>query len=781
MPHPKKIALACALALAATTVLAQGHVIKDIRLEGISRTEAGTVFSHLPIRVGDTYSPELGAESLRSLYASGMFQDVQLDMDGNVLVVRVQERPTVANIHTTGISEFDAKGVEKSLRDVGLAEGFIFDRAVLDRAVQELRRQYLSRGRYSADVKVTVTPVERNRVRINIDVDEGPAAKIQQIRFVGNKVYDDGDLRDEMQLGTPNWFSWYTKRDQYSREKLTADLEAIRALYNNNGYLDFKIDSTQVSVSPDKSEIFVTINIDEGKKYTIKDIRLTGDMLGLEPEFEDLVDIKPGSVYNASEVNGLAKKFTDRLSALGYAFARAIPNPVVDPENPDEVSVVYTIDPGRRVYVRKVNITGNTRTQDEVIRREVRQYEASWFDSDKVAVSRDRIDRLGFFETVTAEPEPVPGSPDEVDLAVNVKERPTGNISVGAGYSTSEGIVLSGGFSQNNVFGTGNSLSLEVNTSKSSRTYAASFTQPYITTSGISQSFEIYDRKLDLDELEITHDVKYETYGAGVTYGVPITENDQIFLGGKFEMTDVTVGSGAPNRYKDYVHDYGKKPKSIAATIGWSRDTRDNILAPTRGRYQRLFGEISLPVLDLKYYRATYQFQQFVPITKSITFAFNTELGYGDGYAGKQYPFFKNFYGGGIGSVRGYDTSSLGPRDTGPTGDGDASGGNRKLNFSLELLTPIPGADRTLRMFTFLDGGWVWGRKAFYKQLADGRYAVDRYKKDKLDLGDLRYSVGFGLAWISPMGPLKLSFAFPLNKKDSDELQRFQFQIGTGF
>ena len=262
-----------------------------------------------------------------------------------------------------------------------------------------------------------------------------------------------------------------------------------------------------------------------------------------------------------------------------------------------------------------------------------------------------------------------------------------------------------------------------------------------------------------------------------MTYGVPITENDQIFLGGKFEMTDVTVGSGAPRRYVDYVNDYGKKPKSIAATIGWSRDTRDNILAPTRGRYQRLFGEISLPVLDLKYYRATYQFQQFVPVTKSITFAFNTELGYGDGYAGKQYPFFKNFYGGGIGSVRGYDTSSLGPRDT----DGDASGGNRKLNFSLELLTPIPGADRTLRMFTFLDGGWVWGRKAFYKQLADGSYAVDRYKKDKLDLGDLRYSVGFGLAWISPMGPLKLSFAFPLNKKDSDELQRFQFQIGTGF
>ena len=467
MPYPKKITLACLGALMAAQVWAQGHVIKDIRLEGISRTEAGTVFSHLPIRVGDTYTAELGAMSLRSLYASGMFQDVQLDMDGNVLVVRVQERPTVANIHTTGIAEFDSKGVEKSLRSVGLSEGSVFDRAVLDRAVQELRRQYLTRGRYSAEVKTTVTPVERNRVRVNIDVDEGTTSKIQQIRFVGNKVYSEGDLRDEMQLGTPNWFSWYTKRDQYSREKLEADLEAIRALYNNNGYLDFKIDSTQVSISPDKSGIYVTINVDEGKRYKIKGIRLTGDMLGLEPEFEELVDIKPGSVYNASAINALGKKFTDKLSTVGYAFARAVPSPVVDPENDDEVTIVYTIDPGRRVYVRNVLISGNTRTQDEVIRREVRQYEASWFDSDKVAVSRDRIDRLGFFETVTAEPTPVAGSPDEVDLNVHVKERPTGNISVGAGYSTSEGIILSGGFSQNNIFGTGNSLSLEVNTSKS--------------------------------------------------------------------------------------------------------------------------------------------------------------------------------------------------------------------------------------------------------------------------------------------------------------------------
>ncbi len=388
-----------------------------------------------------------------------------------------------------------------------------------------------------------------------------------------------------------------------------------------------------------------------------------------------------------------------------------------------------------------------------------------------MAVSRARIDRLGFFETVTAEPEPVTGSPDEVDLEVKVKERPTGNISIGAGYSTSEGIIISGGFSQNNAFGTGNSLSVDVNTSKSTRVYSINFTQPYITTSGVSQSIELYDRRIDLDELEVTDDVVYETYGAGLSYGIPVTENDQIFLGGKFEMTDVKAGANAPNRYKEYVYDYGKKPKSIALTLGWSRDTRDNVLAPNSGRYQRLSGEISLTVLDNKYYRATYQFQQYWPITTSITFAFNTELGYGDGYGGDPYPFFKNFYGGGIGSVRGFESYSLGPRDS----DGDAAGGNRKFNFSIELLAPIPGADRTLRMFTFLDGGWIWGRRAIY------RNGQTYYEKDKLSLGDLRYSVGIGLAWISPMGPLKLSLAFPLNKKDSDELERFQFQIGTGF
>lgn len=768
MFNPKKSALALALAFVATSVLAQGHIIKDIRLEGIARTEPGTVFSHLPIRVGDSYSPELGAQAMRSLYASGLFKDVELDMDGNVLVVRLQERPSVAEIATTGITEFDKKGVEKSLRDVGLAEGRIFDRSTLERATQELRRQYLSKGHYSVAVKNTVTPLERNRVRINMDVDEGPVSKIEQIRFVGNHVYDDGDLRDEMQLGTPNWFSWYTKRDQYSREKLAGDLEAIRALYNNNGYLDFRIDSTQVEISPDKSKIYLTVNVTEGKKYKIKDIRLTGDMLGLEPEFEELIDIKPGSTYNASEVNGLGKKIEERLSTLGYAFAHATPVPQFEGPDSDEVSVVYTIDPGRRVYVRRVNITGNTRTRDEVIRREVRQYESNWFDSDKVAISRDRVDRLGFFETVEMEPKPVTGTPDQVDLEVKVKERPTGNISLGAGYSTSEGIILSGGFSQNNVFGTGNALGVEVNTSKSTRTYAASFTQPYFTDNGVSQSFEIYDRRVDLDELDISN-VAYETYGAGVTYGVPITENDQIFLGGKFEMTDVELRGDSPDRYKQYVKDFGQKPKSVAATIGWSRDTRDNVLAPTRGRYQRLFGEVTLPVADLRYYRASYQIQQYIPLSKSWTFAMNGEVGYGDGFGGKAYPFFKNFYAGGIGSVRGFDTSSLGPRDS----NGDAMGGNKKVNFSLELLAPLPGADRTLRIFGFLDGGNVWGSSY---NARDGIYHNQNFS-----LSDLRYSAGIGIAWISPMGPLKLSFAVPLNKKEDDEVQRFQFQIGTGF
>lgn len=771
MPTVSKLAAALLGALA----FAQGaaaFTISDIRVEGISRTEPGTVFSHLPFRAGDEYTAEKGTRAIHALYASGLFRDVTLTQDGDVLVVHIVERPAVATIETSGIKAFDKDAVEKSLRDVGMAEGRIFDQAVLERADQELRRQYLARGYYGVSVKTTVTPLERNRVRITISVDEGRASSISAIRFVGNKTFDNDELADLMQLGVPNWFSWYTKRDLYSREKLAADLESIRSFYMNQGYLDFKIDSVQVSIAPNKSDVYVTINMTEGEKYTVNDVRLTGDLLGLDSELQALITLEKGEMYNAEKVKNVSSAITDKLATLGYAFATANASPISDAQG-RTVDIVYTVDPGRRAYVRRVNITGNNRTRDEVIRREVRQYEAAWFNSDLVKLSRDRIDRLGYFESVTAEPKPVPGTRDQVDLEVNVKERPTGSISLGAGYSTSEGIILSAGFAQNNVFGTGNSVSVDVNTSKSQRTIALSVVQPYITPEGISRSWDVYDRSVDLKELEVA-DVKYDTRGFGVSWGIPFTELDRVFLGGRFEMTDVKSNANSPWRYQNYEDKYGDNPMTVALTLGWSRDSRDNSLAPTRGVYQRLNGEFALPGFDIQYYKATYQYQQYIPLSRTWTLAFNGEVGWGDVY-GKtdEFPFFKNFYAGGIGSVRGYNSGSLGPKEYDPSdGDSDNLGGDRMLTGSIEILAPLPGGDRTLRVFGFLDAGYVWGYEGV---------GARQYRRQSMSLSDLRYSTGIGVAWISPLGPLKFSIAAPLNDKDGDDIQRFQFQIGTGF
>ena len=771
---------AAVIAAYAAGAAAQVFTIRDIRVEGIQRTEPGTVFSHLPFRVGDEYTPERGSQAIHELYASGLFRDIDLAVEGDVLVVNLIERPAVADIETNGIRAFDAEGVEKSLRDVGLAEGRIFDHSILDRADQELRRQYLSQGYYGVEVKTTATPLERNRVRITINVDEGAASSIKQVRFVGNTVFDSDELLDQMQLAPKNWLSWYTRRDLYSREKLAADLETIRSYYLNQGYLDFRIDSVQVSVAPNKSDVFITINLTEGKQYRLDTVTLSGDLLNLNAEVEPLLEFEKGEIYNAEKINQISQKIVDKFSSLGYAFATATPNPVPVPDT-DLVQIVYTVDPGRRAYVRHVNITGNTRTRDDVIRREVRQYESAWFDSDAVKLSRDRIDRLGYFDSVTAEPKPVEGTRDQVDLEIAVKERPTGSISLGAGYSTSDGVILSAGFAQDNVFGSGKSVGVEVNTSQSQRTYAFNLGEPYITPEGISRNWTVYDRRVDLDELDVSN-VAYETIGAGINFGLPVTEYDRIFVGARFEMTEVDLRGdrnmaayddvASPERYWNYVDEYGERSQAALLTLGWSRDSRDNALAPTRGRYQRLSAEFALPALDQRYYRATYQITQYLPLSRSWTLGLNMQVGYGDTYGDEMYPFFKNFYAGGIGSVRGFESSSLGPRDS----NGDSLGGDREFVFSAELLTPLPGADRTLRGLLFFDAGNVWG----YKGTRDSSGHV-HYDHESIDFGNLRYSVGFGIAWISPLGPLKFSLAFPLNEEEGDDTQRFQFQIGTGF
>lgn len=741
----------------AAAAFAQEFVVKDIRVEGIQRTEAGTVFSYLPLRVGDRFDPDKGVAAIRALYATGLFKDVRLEVDGAVLVVVVEERPAIASIEFTGIKEFDKDAVKKSLREVGLAEARVFDRSLLERAEQELKRQYLGRGLYAVQVTTTVTPVERNRVNIVMAVDEGEAARIRSIRFTGNKAFTDRQLLREIELSTPGWFTWYTKRDQYARQKLQGDLETLRSFYLNRGYLDFNVESTQVSISPDKQDIHITINLIEGERYTISEVKLAGELLGLEEELRALIDVKPGETFNAERLNNVSKRITDRFSQLGYAFASANPVPEANREK-RQVAFTILVDPGRRVYVRRVNITGNARTRDEIIRREVRQFETAWFDSDKVRLSRDRIDRLGFFEKVEVETPAVPGSLDQIDVNFNIKERPTGNIQAGAGYSSTEKLVLQAAYTQQNVLGSGHAISFEVNTSRANRTLALTHVDPYVTIDGISRTTEIFERKSDLARLNLGS-VDFTQRGGAVRFGVPFTEFDTVFFGLGYEGTRIGLTPFSPLRYVDYVNRFGQETQALIGSVGWARDSRDNILVPTRGRYQRAFLEVGTPALDLQYYRLTYQYQQFMPLTPRFTLAFNGEVGVGGGYDGKAYPLFKNFYAGGIGSVRGFDGGSLGPRDA----LGDPLGGTRRINGSVEALLPLPGADRTLRALAFVDAGQVWGAG------------------QPVRLGDLRYSAGIGIAWISPIGPLKLSYAYPLKTEPLDRTQRFQFQIGTGF
>ncbi|AKZ63247.1 membrane protein [Herbaspirillum hiltneri N3] len=754
-------------------------VVKDIRVEGIQRTEAGTVFSYLPVRVGDTFTDEKGTAAIKALYATGFFKDVRVEAEGDVLVVQVEERPAIASVDFSGIKEFDKEQLTKALKEIGVAESRIFDKSQVDRAEQELKRQYLSRGLYGAKVTTTITPVERNRVAVTFAVDEGDVSRIKQINVVGNKAFSDGTLRDQLKLTTPGWFTWYTKADQYSKQKLAGDIESLRSYYLDRGYLEMQIESTQVSITPDKKDIYITININEGEKYTVSDIKLDGEMFGMEGDLAGLVQLKKGDIYSGSKLTDSTKKISERLGNFGYAFANVNANPNVDREK-KEVAFTIMVDPGKRVYVRHINIAGNTKTRDEVIRREFRQFEDSWYDGEKIKLSRDRVDRLGYFKEVTIETPEVPNSSDQIDVNMKVEEKPTGNIMIGAGFSQTDKLSLTGSISQENAFGSGNTVGIEVNTSSRYRTIAVSQTNPYFTDDGVSRTYEVFLRTIR-PSAYTTGDYRVKTIGGNVKFGVPFSELDRIFFGVGIENTKVDTDSTSPSLYRQYVRDFGAggvagcdvvndgscgvgtaSTTSFPLTAAWQRDSRDSALVPTKGRYQRANLELSA-VGTLKYYRASYQHQYFQPFwANAATIAFNGEVDYGKGIGGKPYPIFKNYYAGGIGTVRGYEASSLGNlKDQ----YGDSMGGASRLIGSVELQFPFPGSgqDRSLRWFTFLDGGNVF---------------ADR---ERIKINDLRYSTGLGISWISPIGPLKLSYGKPLNLKQGDKSQNFQFQLGTGF
>jgi outer membrane protein insertion porin family len=732
--------------------------VRDIRIEGLQRTEAGTIFASLPVRVGDTYDDQKGAAAIQAIFALGLFKDVRIDVSGDVLVVIVEERPTVADVEFSGNKEFDKDALRKMMRDIGLADGRPYDKALLDRAEQEIKRQYINRSLYASEVVTTVTPIERNRVNLAFTITEGDRSKIKEIRVVGNKVFSESTLRDLFDLDTGGWLSWYTKSDQYSRPKLNADIESLRSYYLTRGYLEFKIDSTQVVISPDKQDITIVINVTEGERYVVSGVKLEGNFLGKDDEFKSLVSIRPGEAYNADEVVQTTKAFTDYFGNFGYAFARVEARPEVDRAN-NRVALVIQADPSRRAYVRRVNVAGNNRTRDEVVRREFRQFEAAWYDADKIRRSRDRVDRLGFFRDVSIETQEVAGAPDQVDLTITVVEKATGNLSLGAGYSSGDGLGLSAGIKQENAFGSGNSLGLQIDTSKINRTVVFSTTDPYFTVDGVSRSIDVYHR--NTSPYTDTDSYKLVTTGASLRFGVPFTEVDTVYFGAGVERTKIVPGTQLPAAYLTYANQFGYSSNGVPLTVGWARDTRDSALVPTTGRYQRLNGEWGVGG-DTRYLSASYQYQQYFPLNKQYTLAFNGDVGWGKGLSGRPFPLFKNYFGGGLGSVRGFEQGSLGQIDT---ATGGSLGGNRKINLNFEVLTPFPGAgnDRTLRMFGFLDAGNVYA------------------ESESLDLQKLRASVGVGISWISPVGPLRLAIAKPIRKFAGDKIQTVQFQIGTSF
>nr|WP_290870758.1 outer membrane protein assembly factor BamA [Aquabacterium sp.] len=755
---PTLLAALLASSLIQSAWAVEPFVLKDIRVEGLQRADAGTVFASLPFRVGDTYTDDKGAAGLRALFATGLFKDVRIQIDGNVAVVVVEERPVISRVEFVGTKEFDKENLVKALKDIGIGEGQPFDRALADRAEQELKRQYLSRSLYGVEVVTTITPAERNRVNVTFTVTEGDVTKIKNIRITGNQAFSESTLLSQMDLSTGNWLSWYTKSDQYARSKLNADLEAIKAYYLNRGYLEFKIDSTQVAISPDKQDISVAINVTEGPRYVVTAVRLEGDYIGKEETFRKLVTIKPGEAYKAEDVAATTKAFTDRFAAFGYAFARVDFKPELDRAKGQAVAVLVA-QPQRRVYVRRVNVAGNSRTRDEVIRREFRQFEAAWYDGQKIKLSRDRVDRLGYFKQVNIDTTEVPGTADQVDLTISVEEKPTGNLMLGAGFSSSEKFTITASIKQDNVFGSGNYLGLDVNTSKYNRTIVVSTVDPYFTDSGISRSYDVFYRTSRPTSTQ-GGDYKIVTPGAAVRFGVPFTEFDTVFFGAGVEQTAIQGTTGLPVSYKLHREIFGERSTSVPLTVGWARDSRDSLIAATQGRYQRINLEWGVAG-DTRYLKSDYQAQQYFPITKGYTVLLNGEMGYGKGLAGKPYPVFKNFYGGGLGTVRGFEQSTLGPADI----DGAYIGGNKRINLNAELYVPFPGAgnDRTLRLFGYTDVGNVWG------------------ENQKMKADDLRASLGVGISWVSPVGPLKLSYAKPIRYTDQDKIQKLQFQIGTSF
>ncbi|WP_349432752.1 outer membrane protein assembly factor BamA [Methylomarinum sp. Ch1-1] len=745
-------------ALASPTVKgADSFVVEDIQVRGLQRISAGTVFNYLPVNIGEKFTVQKAGPSIRALFKTGFFKDITLEREGGTLIVNVVERPSIAKIIFEGNKDLSTEDLQKALNSIGLAEGKVFNRLVLEKVEQELRRQYFSHGKYGLKIKTDVSRLTRNRVGIHIKISEGRVAKIKQINVVGNKVFDKDELLKQFELSTTNLLSFYTKDDQYSKQKLSADLERLRSYYLDRGYINFAIDSTQVAITPDKKEIYITVNVKEGELYTLEKVKLTGNLIVPPEELIGLVQVGPGEIFSRKNATQTSKAISDRLGDEGYAFANVNMVPEIDEEQ-KTVAMTFFVDPGKRVYVRRINMRGNTKTRDEVLRRELRQMESSWASTAKIERSKTRLERLGYFESVNVETPPVVGTADQIDVNYSVVEKASGNLMAGVGFSQTQGIVFNANISQDNVFGSGKRVNLAFNNSDITTQYRFGYFDPYFTLDGVSMGYDIGYSARDANQANISN-YSTDVINSGFNFGIPLNEFDRLRFNIDLKHTKLNTSSFTSTEITNFVEDQGDKFLTLATSIGWTHDTLNRAIFPSAGGQQRLSALATIPGSDLEYYKVSYKQQQYFPLAKDLTFRLLGEVAYGDGYGDTDgLPFFEHYFAGGVRSVRGFNDNTIGPRDS----NNRPFGGSSKIIGKAELFFPVPFIEdaKSIRLGSFFDAGTV---------------------SDGFEVSNLRYSVGLSGEWLSPFGALAVSVALPLNADENDDEQMFQFSFGSGF
>ncbi len=766
-----------------SSVYAAVFQVEDIRIEGLQRVSAGTVFASLPVSVGDLVDEAGIQDATRSLFRTGYFADVVMARENGILVIGLVERPAVTEINLEGNKAIETDQLLDALRDNGLAEGQIFRQVILEGMTQELQRQYVSQGRYGALVQTEVKQLPRNRVAVNIDIDEGDVAKIRHINIVGNNAFSEEQLLDTFEQNTTGWLSWISSDDKYAREKLSGDLESLETFYLDRGYLQFAVESTQVSISPDKESVFITININEGDVYKVGSIELSGELKISEEQARAMILMREGMIFSQTLMTTSSEYITRLLGNEGYTFAEVQGYPEVDDET-KTATITFVVTPGMRAYVRRVEFRGNTKTADEVLRREMRQMEGASANNALIELSKVRLERLGYFKEVNVENLPVAGSNDQIDVVYSVEEQPSGQVGATVGYAQGTGLILGGNLNENNFLGTGKQVGVGINRSTYQSSLNFSYTEPYFTVDGVGVGYSIYARETDYDRINVAS-FSTNTYGATVNWSYPISEIQRIGLGLGYENLDLRTGLYASREIADFVDANGNNFDVFSFNINWMKSTLNRGIFATRGSSQRLNLDLTVPGSGLEYYKFVYSAEHLRGLTKSLTLKVRADLGYGESYGDtSQLPFFKNFYGGGFGSVRGFKRNTLGPQDT-PCNfrdppcntsfidDPDPIGGNVKVELGAEVIFPLPFLkdQRSVQSSLFVDVGNIFNTKC-------GESQISCFKPD---LGEMRYSVGLGATWLSGFGPITFSLAKPLNANDFDETEVFQFSLGNQF